>query len=154
MDIIITNRFDIEEAEFNCPHIVISMADDVNLVPYIPKKNCQGVLKIAVWHINGIENLENNNDIGDFGIPKDKIFNKLHAKKILDFVFKNLNEIELIVCQCDTGTSRCTATAAALSKILNGKNEEFFKSPYCPNKLIYGTILDEYRNMQKGKITD
>ena len=58
MNIIITNRFDIEKAEFNYPHIVISMADDVNLVPYIPKKNCKGILKISVWHID-IKNLEN-----------------------------------------------------------------------------------------------
>jgi len=39
----------------------------------------------------------------------------------------------------------------ALSEILNGKDEEFWRLPYCPNKLIYETILDEYQKNKKDE---
>jgi len=149
MKIIVTSRFEIENTEFDSPHIVISITDDEKYFPDIPEKNCIGILKIAVWDTEDGENFRSIHNFTASEIPIDKIFNKAHAKKILEFVFKHLNDISSIVCQCDMGLSRSAATAAALSKILNGNDEEFFKSPYIPNKLIYKTILDEYQDLQK-----
>ena len=143
----------IEKTKFDSPHIVISMADDEEYFPEIPEKNCKGVLKLAIWDSEDGETFRSMFNYNALEIPKDKIFNNVHAKEILKFIFKHLNDVSLIVCQCDMGLSRSAATAAALSKILNGNDEEFFKPPYIPNKLIYATILDEYRSMQKGKKT-
>ena len=42
------------------------------------------------------------------------------------------------------------ARAAALSKILNGNDEELWRPQYIPNKLIYETILDEYQKKDKS----
>lgn len=67
-------------------------------------------------------------------------FSEKHAEKIIKFVKKYLDKIELIVCQCDAGISRSAAVAAALSKCLN-KNDEYFFKKYLPNSLVYSTIL-------------
>ena len=144
MKIRVMNRYDIQDAEFECPHIVISITDDVEFFPPIPEKNCQGVLQIAVWDTEDGKNFRSIHNFGTSDIPMDKIFTTHHAREILEFVFKHLPSTELIVCQCDVGLSRSAATAAALSKILNGSDEKFFKSPYIPNRLIYKTIINEY----------
>jgi predicted protein tyrosine phosphatase len=70
-------------------------------------------------------------------------FSDEHAKKIIEFVKKYLNKIELIVVQCDAGISRSAAVAAALSKCLNNDDEYFFKH-YLPNSLVYKTILKKW----------
>jgi len=149
MNIRVMNRYDIQGAEFDCPHIVISITDDAEFFPNIPEKNCQGILQIAVWDTEDGKNFRSIHNFGASDIPTDKIFNTHHAKEILEFVFKHLHKIELIVCQCDVGLSRSAATAAALSKILNGSDEDFFQSPYIPNKLIYETIINEYYHNRK-----
>ena len=70
-------------------------------------------------------------------------FGKEHANKIIEFVNKHLNNIELIICQCDAGISRSAAVAAALSKCINNDDAFFFKH-YLPNSLVYKTILEEW----------
>jgi len=147
----VASRFKIENKEFDSSHVVISMADDEEYFPNILEKNCHGILKIAVWDTEDGTAFRSMFNYDASEIPKDKIFNSTHAKKILKFVSKHLNDVSSIICQCDMGLSRSAATAAALSKILNGNDEEFFESPFIPNKLIYETILDEYRNMKKEK---
>lgn len=149
MEIMVTNRFSIEELEFDLPHIVITITDDPDHFPHIPEKNCKGILRIAVWDTEDGINFRSIHNFEAARIPEDKIFNNLHAKKILKFVFNHLKDVLLIVCQCDMGLSRSAATAAALSKILNNDDAGFFQPPYIPNKLIYETILSEYQNMKK-----
>lgn len=70
-------------------------------------------------------------------------FSEQHAKKLIRFVKKHLDKIELIVVQCDAGISRSTGIAAALSKCVNDDDECFFKQ-YLPNSLVYSTILKEW----------
>ena len=72
---------------------------------------------------------------------KDMIFfSEEHAKQLVDFVRKYLNDIELIICQCDAGISRSAGMAAALSKCIENDDKIFFKN-YLPNSLVYSTIL-------------
>ena len=103
------NRYDIQGSEFECPHIVISITDDDEFFPPIPEKNCRGVLRIAVWDTEDGKNFRSIHNFGIFDIPGDKIFNTRHAQEILEFVFKHLPLIELIVCQC---VSWCAGPAA------------------------------------------
>ena len=149
MEIMVTNRFIINELEFQLPHIVISITDDPEHFPQIKEKNCKGILRIAVWDTEDGENFRSIHNFAASEIPSDRIFNNLHAKRILKFVFNHIKDIRLIICQCDMGLSRSAAIAAALAKILNNDDEEFFQSPYIPNQLIYRTILNEYQNMKR-----
>ncbi|MEW6379678.1 MAG: hypothetical protein AB1611_08715 [bacterium] len=149
MNILTMNRYDIQKAYIDFPHIVISMTDDDQFFPDIPEKNCKGVLRIAVWDTEDGVYFRSLYNFGAPRIPKDKIFHELHARRILEFVHSHLHEVEMIICQCDAGMSRSAGTAAALSKIFRGGEGIFLKPPYIPNKLIYETILNEYRHIQK-----
>jgi len=70
------------------------------------------------------------------------------GKQILDFVHRNLasskHRFNLIVCQCDAGISRSRATAAALSKIFNGNDDEYFGNATPVNSTIYNNILSSH----------
>lgn len=70
-------------------------------------------------------------------------FSEKHAKRIIKFVKRYLDKIELIVCQCDAGISRSAGVTAALSKCINDDDEYFFKH-YLPNSLVHSTILKEW----------
>jgi predicted protein tyrosine phosphatase len=151
MKIIVLSKFEIENTELNPSHIVISITDDEKYFPDISEKNCLGILKIAVWDTEDGKRYKSIHHFDASEVPGDKIFNMDHARNILEFVFKHLQETEVIVCQCDLGLSRSAGTAAALSRILNGDDEEFWDPSYIPNKLVYRTILGEYRKMRKGE---
>ncbi len=76
-----------------------------------------------------------------------KSFDDKDAKNIVDFVEAFKNEVDLIVVHCEAGISRSSATAGALSLILNGSDKEFFKG-YHPNMLVYRKILNMYKGIK------
>ena len=65
------------------------------------------------------------------------------AKAILEFADRHKTEVSSILCQCEAGTSRSVAIAAALSRILQGEDKFFFAN-YSPNCWIYQTILETH----------
>jgi len=76
-----------------------------------------------------------------------KIFDETYAAQILDFVAAFKDTVELIVVHCEAGISRSSATAGALSLILNCEDQYFFDH-YLPNALVYRKILTVA--MQRG----
>ena len=80
-----------------------------------------------------------------------KPFDNKDAKNIVDFVETFKNEVDLIVVHCEAGISRSSATAGALSLILNGSDKEFFEGSYIPNMLVYRKILNMYHLQLKFK---
>lgn len=154
MNILVMNRYDIQKTYFDFPHIIISMTDDVQFFPNISERNCRGILRVAVWDTEDGVHYRSLHTFGAPSIPRDRIFSEDHAKSILEFVFSHINEVKLIVCQCDAGMSRSASTAAALSKILNGDGAVFLNPPYFPNSLIYNTIINEYYHTREVKFRD
>ena len=68
---------------------------------------------------------------------------EVQAYKIIDSVKRNMNKVDLIYVSCAGGYSRSPAIAAALSLWFNGSDEEYFDGrKYCPNMLVYRTILN------------
>jgi len=76
----------------------------------------------------------------------------LHAREIYAFIRWNVLAIQELYVHCDAGISRSAGVAAALSKIFLGTDEEFFKAPYHPNRLIYRLILDLHMNQGTASI--
>lgn len=75
--------------------------------------------------------------------------NEVQAYKIVDFVKRNMNKVDLIYVSCAGGYSRSPAVAAALSLWLNGSDEEYFDGKrYCPNMLVYRTMLNSLFNKE------
>ena len=77
------------------------------------------------------------------------LFNEEDAKGILHFVDTYKKEVDLIVVHCEAGISRSAGVASALSLILNGTDDYYFKH-YLPNILCYRKILNAYMRDKRG----
>lgn len=70
-------------------------------------------------------------------------FDRDMSKQILDFVETYINNVSLIIVQCQAGISRSVAVASALSKIINYADDAIYTSGI-PNMFVYVTILDDF----------
>ena len=76
------------------------------------------------------------------------LFTGKQANQIIDFV-QEYKDVGLIIIHCDAGVSRSAGVAAALSKIINGSDFEFFNSGlYRPNMRVYRFILNCWQHRQ------
>jgi len=76
-----------------------------------------------------------------FDLSEGNLFNKRLAQAIWKFVDKYKDEVDLIVVNCEAGISRSSAVGAAISKILNGDDMDFFKH-FLPNRLVYRKMME------------
>ena len=136
---IVFNRSTIQSANPTIPHIVIQITDSQG-TEFPPlseeaKRTRKGVLQLRFEDMDSLP--------GIYGrAPFNYIlFEKEHAKKILDFVFKEHKDVPLVLVHCEAGISRSPATAASLTKIFGKDDADFFKF-YMPNRLVYSTILE------------
>ena len=81
-------------------------------------------------------------DCGQFPYSRF-LFERSHAKELLNFINTWKDAVDLIVVNCVAGVSRSMGAGAALGKILNGDDKQFFKDG-CPNMRIYRFILEEH----------
>lgn len=150
MEFLILNRQLITRISPNVPHIVISITEPCNRFPQIKgvlnnNSNFCGVLRQCYT---------DEDDMNDAirGKIDHHMFTDEQAIDVLKFVNFHIrkNNIECVVCQCDGGISRSSATAAALSFILNGPGTEqwiFDHGEFFPNKFVYNKILKHMNNM-------
>lgn len=75
------------------------------------------------------------------GFEQYTLFNKEHAKQIVEFVKMYVKHTHFFV-HCDAGISRSPAVAAAISKGLGRSDMDFFKK-YVPNRRVYSMLLNE-----------
>jgi len=144
------------------PHIIISIvspiATEANLTP---SDDCKGILRLKFHDLNeaNLEFFEEmyskfldshpdapeevKKSYKESEVDYYKPMTDEQAKQIIDFVEAHRKEIEVIVVHCEAGISRSAGVAAALSKIIEGKDDFFFKK-YIPNTLVYSKILKAY----------
>ena len=82
-------------------------------------------------------------DSGKVGykVVEADLFNKSLARVVWKFVDKYKDEVDLIVVNCELGISRSSGMAAAISKILNGDDMDFFKY-FIPNMDVYRKMME------------
>jgi predicted protein tyrosine phosphatase len=80
-------------------------------------------------------------DVASEQFPEGLLFAPEHAREIWDFVLRH-RDVERVVIHCDAGISRSPAVAAALARVLNGDDVEFFAGRYRPNMRVYTLRLD------------
>ncbi len=76
-------------------------------------------------------------------VAKMVFFSKDHARSIVSLVKEYKDKVDVIICQCDAGISRSAGIAAALSKCIRGRDEEYFEK-YLPNRRVYRMIFNEW----------
>lgn len=116
-------------------HIVISFQDPNYDFVKLPEQSSR-----LAWI--GFHCYDLDNDCGQFPYSRF-LFEQRHAKELLNFVNTWKDKVDLIVVNCVAGVSRSMGAAAAISKILNGNDTQFFKEG-CPNMRIYRFILEEH----------
>lgn len=114
------------------PHAIVSISSPDSQFPVIPpNKLCKGITYLSFWDLcYARENYT-------------QICNENDAKQVVDFFKEQRILVDHFVCHCDAGISRSAGVAAALSLIVNGTDEYFFKA-YHPNTLVYNLILKQY----------
>jgi len=146
MEIIVYNRSTVQNFNTDTPHIIISIAGDLDLdfPPILTenKESCLDILRLRFWDTDKEAAWMEKSGVG--------LFKPRQAVQILKLIEKHKDVLKLIVCQCEGGISRSSGTAGALSKILNGDDTVFFKAPYSPNRLVYRTILNVYHGIYQN----
>ncbi len=69
------------------------------------------------------------------------------AEFIAKFVHSHIDDIELVVCQCEAGISRSAGLASGLSAIINGDNKQFHTHHYRPNVAVKLAIQKAYADL-------
>ncbi len=121
------------------PHLIISIGcpgdEDAKIKT---NEHTLKILRLQFWDSDGESIKEGELSVA----PAEQCFQPEQARQILALV-KTWPEAQRLIVHCDAGYSRSPAVAAAISKILTGDDESFFKR-YRPNMWVYRTILEEY----------
>lgn len=146
MEFLILNRQQISKISPNVPHIIISITEPANKFPKVKSilsrnPNFCGILRQSYTD-------EDNMDDAIRGKIDCFMFTDEQAFDIIKFVNFHIrkNNIECIMCQCDGGISRSSATASALCFYLNELDtlkKIFENKQFCPNRFVYNKILQE-----------
>lgn len=134
MKIIVLGEDAIKKFQTDENHIVVSIRSPQTDPVELPKLDS----RIGVQYLQF-----NDLDSNVMALRGIKLFNREDAMAILLFIEGMKSLVDVVVCQCEAGISRSAGVAGALSKIYNGTDEYFFKH-YCPNMLVYRTILETY----------
>ena len=133
MDLFVYSRRALEAVQpHEVPHVTISITSGPEDIARVRRnEHCKGILRLY---------------FADAEVPSDRfpeavLFTPAHAGQIWDFVLRH-RDLERIVLHCDAGISRSAAVAAALARILNGDDAEFFAGKYRPNMRVYRLLLD------------
>lgn len=122
----------VEQYKTDEPHIVISIRNPNSEKANLPDLNSREDALFLPCADSG--------RVG-FKVSEGHLFNKGQAELIWNFVDKYSNNLDLIVINCESGISRSAGVGAALSKILNGDDADFFKY-FIPNRLVYRKMME------------
>jgi len=141
MKLLVLGRIDIGKLELQIPYAVHSITDPERPQAAIPPRPLlRSILRLS-FHDKGkraeIPGLESISVMD----REEVIMTEQDASKVIGFVRENLDNVQMIVCQCEAGMSRSAAIAAAISRILHGEDEFFFEH-YWPNRWVYRKIMD------------
>jgi len=134
MDIFVYSRSALEAVRpHKVAHVVISITSSPKDVARLrPNTMCRGVLRLSFPDA----------DVPSARYPEANLFSREQATKIWTFVQQHLFESQSIIVHCDAGVSRSSAVAAALARVLNDDDAEFFGGRYRPNMRVYRTLLE------------
>lgn len=121
-------KFTYKESEI--PYIIISITDrGAENVVFNQNEQLKNVLRV---------NFDDTDVEGTNAITQED------AKKIIDFVKRWKEEVQLVVVHCGAGVSRSAGVCAALMLWLNGDDKFVFDNKvYQPNMRCYRVILNE-----------
>ncbi len=136
MEFFVYSRSAIEAVRpHDAPHVIISITSHADDVARLRTTDaCLGILRLSFVDIERASSVH----------PEDTLFSPTHATSIWDFVELHRPKIERLLVHCDAGFSRSPAVAAAIARVVNGDDGEFFGDRYKPNPRVYRGLLDAH----------
>jgi predicted protein tyrosine phosphatase len=134
MEIFVYSRSALDAvAPHEVPHVIISITSNPDDVARLRLTNmCRGVLRLSFPDAEAPSPL----------YAEANLFSRKQASDVWTFTQQHLSEIQRIIVHCDAGVSRSSAVAAALARVLNDDDTEFFGGRYRPNMRVYRILLD------------
>lgn len=134
MDLYVYSRQGLDAAApHEVPHIVVSITSSPDDVASLRKNHLRvGVLRLA------FPDVEVASEAHEEGV----LFSREQAIQVWSFVQEHRSKVERIIVHCDAGKSRSPAVAAAVARVLNGDDAEFFGGRYRPNMRVYRILLE------------
>jgi predicted protein tyrosine phosphatase len=134
MDIFVYSRSALDAVRpQEVPHVIISITSSPEDVARLRSNDmCRGVLRLSFPDAEVPSTLH----------AEANLFSQDQARKVWTFVEEHLPEIQRIIVHCDAGVSRSSAVAAALARVLNDDDAEFFGGRYRPNMRVYRSLLE------------
>ncbi len=121
----------------DAPWAAISIATEAYTWPRLETQNRIGLLQLDFVDIS-------NPDILMTIVPA-RVFNKVQASSILDFVDLHWQKATSFLIHCESGHSRSSAVAAAIMYIRYGQRAaRYFFDNERPNRLVYNILLKQY----------
>ncbi len=115
------------------PHVIISITSHTADVASLRLNDmCRGVLRLSFVDAEAPSALH----------TEASLFSQAQAGELWNFTQQHVAEIERIIVHCDAGVSRSAAVAAALARVLNGDDAEFFAGRYRPNMRVYRLLIE------------
>lgn len=138
MKIIVRNRPQAETVDPpEVSHLIVSISTPGD-EPAKPKTNEHTILMLKFqFHDADREVLPGTAAWSYFG-GDVQLFTAEMAEQIVDV----LSEENVLIVHCDAGQSRSAGVAAAVSKWFNGTDDDYFRPPYTPNRLVYRMMLE------------
>lgn len=131
--------------------IIISITNSYEPIQKIPRSednNVKAVLYLAFDDIDNIDGYEVKKDEGYIIDPYNNCYQVISnedAQKIVDFVNRYKNNVDVIIVHCKAGISRSSGVCAAIMKYLNGDDEPIFSNPrFHPNMRCYRKVLNTF----------
>ena len=153
MKIIVLSRSGARDFECDVPWACISIATEVGDWPKITGVKRLGHLPMAFADADDPVWIER---IDRMGL---EMFEEKHANRILDFVNKMWDQVDLFMVHCEAGQCRSPAIAAAITKIKGEDDSDYFRNK-TPNALVYRVMLNtafsrgEYGPVDENDIPD
>lgn len=112
------------------PYAVVSISTPGHKPADIPRHpSCKGVIQLQFFDVDRLS-----------GKEQERPITMDQAREIWRFFDGVRNDIQLLVCHCDMGSSRSAAVAAALAKSI-GNDDSWFFEYKTPNRRVYRAVM-------------
>lgn len=120
------------------PYALISISCPNDPAKIRHRESCKAILRVEFDDLDAPV----RDNLTDRVLPYT-LFNDTHANQILDFFEDCVKWLPYMIVHCDAGVSRSPAVAAALTRIQESLDLDFWRR-YIPNARVYSKIMQAW----------
>lgn len=135
----VLNEYAIKEYEESLKHIVISIRSPFAAATFLPVNPNRVAEKFMSFH--DLDHMPDADKIC-LGVSKPYLlFTEEQARDVWEFIDRYINDIEMIICNCEAGISRSAGLIAGIKAGMGLDESDIFQK-YLPNSLVYRKMFE------------